>query len=160
MIRPTTKSTFRKKELAQTLVEFAIVFPVLLLITYGIMEFGRMLLIYTAVTNAAREGARYGATALNYKNCDGIREAVQRMAFLIPPTDLTVNISVVADGSTELTCSPGYTAPDLDLGDRIIVRAIADYSPIIPFVGLDQNPIQISRQSTRTILLGVDIEPP
>jgi Flp pilus assembly protein TadG len=148
-----------RKEIAQTMVEFAIVFPVLLLITYGMIEFGRMLFIYTAATGASREAARFGASALNYKNCNGIREAAQSKAFLIPASDITVNISYVHSPSAP-TCAGSYSGDDLKLGDRIIVRVTVNYSPIIPMLGLDQNPIQIIRQSTRTLLIGVKIEPP
>lgn len=42
------------------LVEFAIVLPVLLLILFGIMEFGFMIYDKSIVTNASREAARRG----------------------------------------------------------------------------------------------------
>ena len=40
------------------LIEFALVFPLLLLLMFGIMDFGLLFQRYEAVTNAAREGAR------------------------------------------------------------------------------------------------------
>ena len=43
------------------LVEMALVFPVLLFMTAGIVDFGLMLNSYQVLTNAAREGARYAA---------------------------------------------------------------------------------------------------
>ena len=43
------------------LVEFALVFPVVLLLTAGIIDVGFLLKDYQVVTNAAREGARLGA---------------------------------------------------------------------------------------------------
>lgn len=42
----------------QALVEMAFVLPLLLLILFGIIEFGRALYITNTLTNAAREGAR------------------------------------------------------------------------------------------------------
>jgi Flp pilus assembly protein TadG len=47
---------------AQSLVEFAFVIPVLLLIFFGIFEFGMLLSVYVGLTNTAREAARAGAT--------------------------------------------------------------------------------------------------
>lgn len=38
--------------------EFAIVAPLLLLIVFGIVEFGRMIMVQQILTNASREGAR------------------------------------------------------------------------------------------------------
>jgi hypothetical protein len=42
----------------QAMVELALMLPVLLLIIFGITEFGRALYIENTLTNAAREGAR------------------------------------------------------------------------------------------------------
>lgn len=43
--------------------EFALLLPVLLLILFGTMEFGMMMYGREVVTNATREGARYGIVA-------------------------------------------------------------------------------------------------
>jgi Flp pilus assembly protein TadG len=40
------------------LIEFALVFPLLLLVVFGIMDFGMLFQRYEVLTNAAREGAR------------------------------------------------------------------------------------------------------
>jgi len=42
------------------MVEFAIVLPLLLLIVFGIIEFGIIFYDQQVITNASREGARYG----------------------------------------------------------------------------------------------------
>jgi len=47
-----------RSERGAELVEFAIVFPLLLLVTLGIIDFGLMFQRYEVLTNAAREGAR------------------------------------------------------------------------------------------------------
>jgi hypothetical protein len=47
--------------LGQTMVEFALGLPVLLLLLVGIVEMSRMVLAYNVVNNAAREGALYAA---------------------------------------------------------------------------------------------------
>lgn len=52
----------RLKEDAGTgIVEFVLVAPILLLIVFAMMEFGRVLDAWVVVDNAAREGARVGA---------------------------------------------------------------------------------------------------
>ena len=45
--------------------EFALVAPVLLLLTFGIIDFGRALYFYAAAGNAAREAARVAAVGSN-----------------------------------------------------------------------------------------------
>jgi Flp pilus assembly protein TadG len=55
---------FRKmivRQKGQALVEFALVLPVLILILFGIMEFGYLLMTYNVLTGAAREGVRVAA---------------------------------------------------------------------------------------------------
>ena len=49
-----------KNEKGQSLVEFAIILPILLLLLFGIAEFGIMLNSYLTIQNVAREGARLG----------------------------------------------------------------------------------------------------
>ena len=44
-------------------VEFSIILPLLILITFGIIEFGVMLFNQQIITNACREGARVGVVA-------------------------------------------------------------------------------------------------
>jgi Flp pilus assembly protein TadG len=51
------------------LVEFALVFPTLLLVMLGIVDFGFLFQRYEVVTNAAREGARV-AILPGYANAD------------------------------------------------------------------------------------------
>jgi Flp pilus assembly protein TadG len=47
-----------RSERGAELVEFALVFPLLLLVTLGIIDFGLLFQRYEVLTNAAREGAR------------------------------------------------------------------------------------------------------
>ncbi len=46
----------------QSLVEFAIVLPVLVLVIGGAVDLGRLFFAYVSTENAAKEGAMYGAT--------------------------------------------------------------------------------------------------
>ena len=48
-----------------SLVEFALVLPLLMLILWGIIEFGLLLYNKQVITNASREGARAGIVAAN-----------------------------------------------------------------------------------------------
>jgi Flp pilus assembly protein TadG len=50
------------EQIGQGLVEFALLFPVLLLILLGAVDLGRAFDAYVNITNASREGARYGST--------------------------------------------------------------------------------------------------
>ena len=52
-----------KNNKGAALVEMAIILPLLLLIVFGIFEFGRAMVITNSLTNAAREGARQAAVS-------------------------------------------------------------------------------------------------
>jgi len=58
LTRATSRSRRRPRSRGQTLVEFALVVPVFLLLLCGIMDFGFLLYSRMTVINAAREGAR------------------------------------------------------------------------------------------------------
>jgi TadE-like protein len=55
----TMRIRSRRSTRGQSLVEFAIILPVFLLIVFGILDFGRVVWANSAVTNATREAARY-----------------------------------------------------------------------------------------------------
>jgi Flp pilus assembly protein TadG len=52
-----------KSQKGQSLVEFALVLPVFVVILFGIMEFGRLWEVSNILTSAAREGARVAAVS-------------------------------------------------------------------------------------------------
>lgn len=56
------KSTPTNQPKAQALLEFALALPVLLLLLFGIIEFGRLVQAWMAVQNSARFGLRYAIT--------------------------------------------------------------------------------------------------
>ena len=48
----------RRKRRGASVVEFAVVAPVFILLVFGMIEYGRMLMVQQVLTNASREGAR------------------------------------------------------------------------------------------------------
>ncbi len=54
--RPRRAAARRRRGAA--LVEFAVVAPLLFLVIFAVIEFGRMVMVHQIMTNAAREGAR------------------------------------------------------------------------------------------------------
>jgi Flp pilus assembly protein TadG len=61
----------RRKRRGAAVVEFAIVAPLFFLLIFGMIEYGRMVMVQQVITNASREGARRavldGATATDVK---------------------------------------------------------------------------------------------
>jgi Flp pilus assembly protein TadG len=164
MIKPIKKLKALNREKAQVMLEFALVFPFVLLITYGIIEVGRAVFIYSAVNSSAREGARYGVAAgigangkVQYADCKGIRDAVRKTAFLISIPDSNINIQYDNGSTIKSSCPPSTDPKDLNrikLGDRIIVTVTVRYDPVIGgFLGIGG--YDITKTNYRTILLNI-----
>ena len=87
-------------------VEMALVLPILLLLVFGIIEFGFIFNRYISVTHAAREGARQMAI----RPTDELPDAVAAAEASAP--DLAGNITCTGDypaGDVQMTCSTTYS---------------------------------------------------
>jgi Flp pilus assembly protein TadG len=80
-----------KNNRGQTLVELALLLPILVLLVFGILEFGRVFNETLVVTAAAREGAR--VAAVNSDNDAAAVDAVKQVAAAIDHGRLTIDIS-------------------------------------------------------------------
>lgn len=86
-------------ETGAELIEFAMVFPILLLLVAGIADFGFLFQRYEVVTNAAREGARM-ATLPGYTDAD----VTQRVQSYLTASGLTATPTIsVTWGQQTLT---------------------------------------------------------
>ena len=117
---------------AQSLVEFAILLPIFLLVVLGIFDLGRVIYTLSALHNAAREGARYGAI----HHCDeaGIEATVQHFAVGL------------GDGVTVIPSHHG--------DDQIVVTVTYSFRTVTPLVGVflrEDGSILLSSQSTHHI---------
>jgi Flp pilus assembly protein TadG len=65
---------FRRKRRAAAAVEFAIVAPLFFLLVFGLIEYGRMVMVQQIITNASREGAR--TAVLDGATTSGVQTAV------------------------------------------------------------------------------------
>lgn len=68
----------RGSERGQSMVELALLVPLLALILLGLIDFGRVFGAFIVITNAAREGARYGSQYPN--DIDGMKVRTIREA--------------------------------------------------------------------------------
>lgn len=147
------------------MVEFALILPVLLLIVLGLVETGRLMFIYSTVTNAAREAARYGsATGLSdngiprFMDCAEIIDAAVRVGFLgsVEPANVIVTYDN-GPGTTSLgACPPSNAA--VRTGTRIQVVVTSPFDTFIPGL-LPYENLMIRGESARTIIRSVNIEP-
>lgn len=122
MRRPPSSSR-KVKDRGSVAVEFALVLPALLLILFGIIDFGRALNAQITLTGAAREGVRLAA--LGYPNA-----AVQARVAAAAPSLSGVTTTVV----TSCPAGAGPTA-DAQVDVSYAFSFITPIGAIISFVG-------------------------
>lgn len=84
-------------EKGQTMVEFALVVPLLLVVLFAVIQFGGVYNDYIALTDATRVGARKAAVSRQAANPAGAAEAaVRSSASDLRQTDLDVRVSTPA----------------------------------------------------------------
>jgi hypothetical protein len=109
----------KTKNTGQSLVEFAITFPLFLLLVMGIFDLGRGIYFYSVIHNAARESARYGAV----NQCDtvGIKNAAKFLA-------VGLGDALVVKEPTKYFNLDGRP-------DRIVVTVEYTFRTVTPLVG-------------------------
>jgi Flp pilus assembly protein TadG len=111
----------------QSLVEFAVVFPVFVLLLAGVIDFGLGLYSNVTVINAAREGARLGVVLPG--DTTAIEDRVRAIATGLDLTKLSVTTSCMRpSGSTFVACS----SPMWASGDSVRVKVDYQYSMVWP----------------------------
>ena len=110
----------------QTLVEFALVLPILLILLLGILDFSRAVAGYNSVSNAARSGAR---VAIVNQDFDAIEAAV---------LDEGLSLSdVVVEFDPDVNDKPACPAEECcpQIGCIVEVRVSSEYVPATPVIG-------------------------
>lgn len=126
-------SSYRNQR-GSSLVELALLLPVLTLVAFGVIEVGRYAEFSITVANAARAGLQYGIQSFNNANDQaGIRNAASYDA---PNTNLQVNPALVCYCSgTPIACGN----PCLPPSTRVVylnVTATGTFTPILSYPGL------------------------
>jgi Flp pilus assembly protein TadG len=123
-----------KDDRGATIVEFAIVLPVLLLLIFGTIEFGLLIYNKQILTNASREGARAG---VQQAAPPGVTQSPNR--YEVGQIQAVVNnycsANLVNFGSQLLTfatvADPGYVRRCLSSSEKLQVKMSYEYQFIV-----------------------------
>lgn len=140
----------KKQQLrAQTLVEFALVFPIAIFLILGFFDLGRAVFNFASLSNSVREATRY---AIVHK--EAVNDAAQTAGYLelkqkvfdysfgIPASDIDVTVFI------DTIKDPTGT---VDIRDKISITATYTFVPVTPGIKQilgDGNGIPIVAQST------------
>jgi len=119
----------------QALVEFALVFPILLLLVMGILQFGMMLNSYLSIENASREGARAGIVGSSDSE---IRNTIISTSPSLDPNKLTVTITPAEANRKS--------------GNTLTVKVTYNYNLTVPIISsLFNNVVPLNGQTSMRI---------
>lgn len=109
----------------QSLVEFSLILPILMILVFGILDFGLGLRSYISLSNAVREGARYASVGNPVgieSDCDGITN------------DTVYGRICVATGGLNVTeLDPDVSFPQgVAPGNSVVVSADYTYHFVTP----------------------------
>jgi hypothetical protein len=133
----------------QGLVEFAISFPVVMLMILFGVDFGRVFLGWVTLTNAVREAANFAALNPSAWDLPGSPNARAEFARLINAESTDINCALPA-------ALPDPSFPNgKDLGSPAIVAITCEFSLITPIIGnLLGSPLDVSASASFPIRSG------
>lgn len=133
-----------EKERAQSLMEMAVSFTILMLLLAGAVDFGRIFFFYIAILDASQEGAVYAA--IEPANDAAILNRVRASSTspLNLATDTNVSVAVADNGTGTARCA----------GSIITVTVTYQYTFTMPFIGtvLPNSTFPLSANTSSVIL--------
>lgn len=172
VVRCRDRQPARRRDRGQTLVEFALVFPVFILLLFGLLDMGRFVYLNSTLSQAAREGARVASVEASWlgssdPSCGtfGGPTCPANVAALRTDVTAAVNRMIapfgpIATGSVYLSCdatSPptgAWTTQSCNAtssGGLTSVRVVYTFTPITPIVGQIVGSIPTSGAATMVI---------
>jgi Flp pilus assembly protein TadG len=137
---------FRRTRTGGAAIELAILFPILLLLLIGIVDYGRVFYTWVTVSNAARAGAEFGQqrpdTQTNTDSMRAIAQADGNEAGTLSFTNSTPTFFCECAGVANANCTvcPGGAAPEV----YVKVTASKTVTMLLPYPGLPSS-VTISR---------------
>jgi Flp pilus assembly protein TadG len=146
----------RRGTRGQSLVEFALVLPIFLLLLFGVIDGGRVIFMHTTLSQAAREAARVasveaswinssdaGCGATNGPACPASVPAM-RSDILAAANRNMQPFAPLTDAQLQTRCDPSGGAPtgnwaassctSKSTGNIASIRVTADFVPITPII--------------------------
>jgi len=146
-LKPARKrsSDRRHRARGQSMVEFALVFPLFILLVAGMVDFGIGLYSYMTLVNATREGARLGTTACTALACtNAVKARVTAASGGLNPSSVSVACTTAAGAAiacTRNTAIPPSAQNGVKDGDSVTVTSSYTYHMIWPLTFGTQIPM-------------------
>jgi Flp pilus assembly protein TadG len=132
----------RRGEQGDTIVEFSLIAVMFVMLLLGVVEMGRMILVYTTIAHAAKFGERYAivhgslrtGTTDTTATVTAIQTQVQNFSGVAPLTTSNVNVAVTYPGITPASAiycpaAKGTNAP----GCPVKVKVTYQFDPLLGY---------------------------
>lgn len=148
----------RRRSRGQSLVELALILPVLMLLFAGTVDLGRVFYSQITIENAAKEGAleaaRNPTSFDNTKPCDTVTNRVLCLVL----NEAKGSLYEITASDVSLACSPSPCPTDPVLGDTVTVTVAGHFTLLTPFVAQVLGP-RVKLQASSTAQLGIEPDP-
>jgi Flp pilus assembly protein TadG len=133
----------RRRERGQSLVEFALTAPILIMLLIGLIELGNGLNAYLTVLASARDAARLGAqgSASDTAMANLVQDETDRLSTVIPTS--------CGGGTAPGTC---ITHTTLSGVDTVRVEVCYNHPLIVTGLGIIPNPILLCSETAMRVL--------
>jgi len=135
----------RRRERGQTLVEFALVVPLFVLILAGIFDFGRAIYAYHTLLNASREAARQAVVDQTLTHIEG-RAVDNAVALRLTAGDVSVDYRRASTPDAAGSCNANVGSPQI-VGCIAVVRLEYTYDAAVPLISALVGQISLSGES-------------
>jgi len=129
----------------QSIVEYAIIFPVLCFRITGFIDLGRAVFYYSSLTNAVREATRYAIVhkdeldaAYNNPTNNSLQDKVMEYAFGLTTTsdpltreDIVVSPEIIDDDYTKVSIQATYTFTPITPGLNLLFGSNGEIELIV-----------------------------
>lgn len=127
----------------QSLVEFALILPVFILILVGIFDGGRLVFANHTVNNAAREGGREAIVNQTVADIQA-RASQHAVALDIPAADVYVDFRLQSAPDTEDSCDAWVGDHQKIVTCLAVVQVTFDYVAATPIIGALIGPMPVT----------------
>ena len=146
MVRRFLRGRRATSRRGQALVEFALVFPIAIILLMAVFDVGRAVFAYNGLTNAAREGARL---AIVNQDEALIEQRIEEMTFVTGVSNAgdpnLVRFHKEGPNLTTPTSNP--VCSTMAMGCIAIVTVETDWSAITPIIGQIIGPMTFTARS-------------
>ena len=171
----------RAERRGQSMVEFALVLPIFLLMLFGLVDMGRLVYANTTMSQAAREAARVASVQAYWvgnttdASCNQAGgptcpadDAAMRTNVVTTANGMMTSVGTIASSNLHISCtlatssapSGNWTSPPNGCstaavrqasGSRVSVRIAMSFQAITPLIGQFFNSIELEGSATMTI---------